>query len=148
MYPHLVGTAGGHTWKGTKDNGFTSEGQETQVVCTAAGPGSDAEHGQGDDDVPRSSDTEDEWKCVCVQCGQLDIAQGTDMCDTCGAEAAFVDVVMQGAMPSSSGTYLEHEPTAGNIGQSAKYKLPESQDPRALLTILGQVNERARHRPH
>ena len=112
---------------------------------TAAGPGSDVEHGQRDDDVPRSSNTEDEWKCV--QCGQGN-AQGTNTCDACGAEAAFVDVVMQDAMPPGSGTYLDHEMAADNISQLAKYKLPESQSPRAFMDILKQVNKRARQRPH
>ena len=125
------------TWEGTKDDGFASEGQEAQVVRTAVGPGSNTEHGQGGGDVPRSPDTEGEWECV--QCGQ-GTAQDTDTCDACGAEAAFVDVVMQSAMPSSSGACLGHEPTAGNTGQSAKCEFPESQDPRAFLTILGRVN--------
>ena len=31
------------------------------------------------------------------------------MCDACGAEAAFVNVVMQDTVPSGSGAYLDHE---------------------------------------
>ena len=51
--------------------------------------------------------------------------------------------MMQSAMPSGSGTCLDHELAAGNVSQLAKYKLPESQgegqNPRALLATLGRA---------
>ena len=42
LYPHLVGTAGGHTWKGNKDDGFefADDGQEAQMMHTAVVPDS------------------------------------------------------------------------------------------------------------
>ena len=55
------------------------------------------------------------------------------MCDACGAETAFVNVVMQDTVPSGSGAYLDHE-SMTEFGPPESQK--ESQGPRAFNVVL------------
>ena len=90
------------------------------MVHAAGEAGCDAECSQCDDGLLHSSGTECEWKCV--QCGQLLIAPGSDMCNACGAEAAFVDVVVQHAVLPGSEACLAHEAMTrlGSLGSQKK----------------------------
>ena len=143
LYSHLVGTAGGHAWEDSKNDGLADGDREAQVVHTAGEAGGDAECSQCDDELLHSSGTECGWKCV--QCGQLRIAPGSDMCNACSAEAACVDGVMQHGVRSSSEACLAHE-SMTELGPLESQK--ESQDPRAFLSTPGRPHGLPHYRLH
>ena len=84
---------------------------EAQIVDTAEEAGGDAECNQYDSELLHGSDTEAEWRCA--QCGQCCVAPGSDVCDACAAEAAFVDAVMQHPELPGSVDFLPHDPVSG-----------------------------------
>ena len=80
-------------WRGDEGDGSDGSGKGAPAVDAAEGAGGDAECSQYGSELPHSSDTEGEWRCA--QCGQCCVTPGSDVCDTCAAEAAFIDAVMQ-----------------------------------------------------
>ena len=110
LYPHLVKTTRSRAWEGVEGNGFAGSGGEARIVDTAEEARGDAGCSQYDSELLHGSGTEGEWRCA--QCEQCCVAPGSDVCDACAAEAAFVDVVMQHPELSGSVDLLARDPVS------------------------------------
>ena len=109
-------TTGARAWEGDEGGDFAGSGGEARIVDTTEEAGGDAECSQYESELLHGSDTEGEWRCA--HCGQCCVAPGSDVCDACAAEAAFVDAVMQHSELPGSVDCLAHDPMSelGSLG--------------------------------